>query len=300
MICIDASDENSSGVDNAVSLQQRFEAMKARRVAAAARVKAAEIAKANKRTDAEKHALRLKFYETVLSYVGTPYSAARCGEGAPLYLDCCGLVRRVLLDLKEEFGFEVGPWNQSYLFDTLPTAVTPEDLLPGDLVFWTAENDDPNKKRQRQCARARARGLAHIPGSKPAPYAPARAPALPMTRTNRLSLAAAILSTSRCMLVAAPTAERAPSARATRDATPSASACTSRTTRSAVTETTTISSSSGASTRGSTACACRIARRARGASPTKRAAGASCLMSTRRELVRGSRECVSTITSRHC
>lgn len=33
---------------------------------------------------------------------------------APLYLDCCGLVRRVLRDLKDDFGFEVGRWNQAY------------------------------------------------------------------------------------------------------------------------------------------------------------------------------------------
>ena len=33
---------------------------------------------------------------------------------SPLFLDCCGLVRRVLRDLKEEFGFSIGPWNQAY------------------------------------------------------------------------------------------------------------------------------------------------------------------------------------------
>lgn len=33
---------------------------------------------------------------------------------APFFLDCCGLVRRVLRDMKEELGFTVGPWNQAY------------------------------------------------------------------------------------------------------------------------------------------------------------------------------------------
>jgi len=35
-------------------------------------------------------------------------------HNAPLFLDCCGLVRRVLLDLKDDFGFKVGGGNQAY------------------------------------------------------------------------------------------------------------------------------------------------------------------------------------------
>lgn len=31
-----------------------------------------------------------------------------------LFLDCCGLVRRALRDLKDELGFTVGPGNQAY------------------------------------------------------------------------------------------------------------------------------------------------------------------------------------------
>ena len=60
-------------------------------------------------------------------------------------------------DLKEEFGFTIGPWNQAYQvcvcvctcvcvcktlfvfslqFDTLPIALSgPENMKPGDLVF---------------------------------------------------------------------------------------------------------------------------------------------------------------------
>lgn len=152
MICILADDDSSDSVENAANLQQRFEAMRARRTAAAARVRAAELAQVNKRTTEDKKVLRKKFLEQVQSYVGTPYSAARCGEDAALYLDCCGLVRRALLDLKEDFGFEVGQWNQSYLFDTLPTAVAEEELQPGDLIFWTGQYDDPQKKPQKQCA----------------------------------------------------------------------------------------------------------------------------------------------------
>jgi len=149
MICVDAS-EGSQAFAEGPSLQERFEAMRSRRCAAAARVKAAERAGANGwRSDVEKQALRERFLSQVRSYIGTPYSAARCGEGAPCYLDCCGLVRQALTDLKEDFGFEVGPWNQSYLFDTLPTAIAPEELRPGDLIFWQAEYDDAERKRQR-------------------------------------------------------------------------------------------------------------------------------------------------------
>ena len=42
-----------------------------------------------------------------------------CGSAAefnaPFFLDCCGLIRKVLRDLKEDFGFEIGPWNQAYM-----------------------------------------------------------------------------------------------------------------------------------------------------------------------------------------
>ena len=33
---------------------------------------------------------------------------------SPLFLDCCALVRRVLFDLKDDFGFKIGAWNQAY------------------------------------------------------------------------------------------------------------------------------------------------------------------------------------------
>ena len=56
-----------------------------------------------------------------------------------LFLDCCGLVRRVMLNLKSEFGFVIGPWNQAYMYDTLPIKVKHEDdMKPGDLVFISA------------------------------------------------------------------------------------------------------------------------------------------------------------------
>ncbi len=66
--------------------------------------------------------LRSRFIERCKSYYGIPY-AKRYHEpdsphySSPLFLDCCGLIRRVLRDLKEDFGFTIGPWNQAYMSD---------------------------------------------------------------------------------------------------------------------------------------------------------------------------------------
>ncbi|XP_041061666.1 uncharacterized protein LOC121287805 isoform X2 [Carcharodon carcharias] len=54
---------------------------------------------------------------------------------SPLLLDCCGLVRRVVRDLKDDFGFVIGPGNQAYYYDTLPITTFQEKMEPGDLVF---------------------------------------------------------------------------------------------------------------------------------------------------------------------
>lgn len=56
-----------------------------------------------------------------------------------IFLDCCGLVRRAQRDLHKQFGFKLGPWNQGYMYDTLPITVErEEDMKPGDLVFISA------------------------------------------------------------------------------------------------------------------------------------------------------------------
>ena len=46
--------------------------------------------------------------------IGIIFSTA-AEYNSPLFLDCCGLIRRALRDLKEHFGFEIGPWNQAYM-----------------------------------------------------------------------------------------------------------------------------------------------------------------------------------------
>merc|ERR1740117_8948 len=87
--------------------------------------------------------LRTKFLEQCFKYAGVPYHRKYHEDptsehhGAPLYLDCCGLIRQVVIDLKEDFGFTQGKWNQTYQYDTLRSSEVQshEQLEPGDLVF---------------------------------------------------------------------------------------------------------------------------------------------------------------------
>ncbi|GFR77985.1 protein polyglycylase TTLL10-like isoform X4 [Elysia marginata] len=52
-------------------------------------------------------------------------------------------------DLQDDLGFRLGPWNQAYMFDTLPVTLTKRQMRPGDLVFMTGEYTNPKKKKQR-------------------------------------------------------------------------------------------------------------------------------------------------------
>lgn len=66
---------------------------------------------------------------------------------SPLFLDCCGLVRQVMRDLEDDFGFRLGPWNQAYMYDTLPNNIyKEEDMKPGDLVFMSGIYTNPKGK----------------------------------------------------------------------------------------------------------------------------------------------------------
>lgn len=60
--------------------------------------------------------LRVKFVKQCEKYLGVPYAKRyRKPEdplfNAPLFLDCCALVRRAVYDLRYEFGFHLGPGN---------------------------------------------------------------------------------------------------------------------------------------------------------------------------------------------
>ena len=150
------------------SLQEGFAAFRAKRAKQIARKraekeKAQAQAELRRKTDPEFQAeLRRKFVEGCRGYLGLPYSKRvalkLCEEGDPdldaeLYLDCCGLVRRVLRDLAEDFGFTIGPWNQAYQWETLPILLKgPEEMEPGDLIFTSGSYFDKNRKRQRHGA----------------------------------------------------------------------------------------------------------------------------------------------------
>ncbi|XP_076451804.1 uncharacterized protein LOC143287581 isoform X3 [Babylonia areolata] len=98
--------------------------------------------------------LRHKFVEQCKRYFGVPYARKYWAKGtpehkAPLFLDCCGLVRQVMRDLERDFGFRIGPWNQAYMFDTLPIVLTESQMRPGDLVFMTGTYTNGKHKKQR-------------------------------------------------------------------------------------------------------------------------------------------------------
>jgi len=105
------------------------------------------------RTEEFKQNLRNKFINQAKSYFGVPYAEKYQPEGAaklPLYLDCCGLVRQCLKDLRTEFGFVTGKWNQAYQFDTLPIRYDSVDKLkPGDLIFYAGEYTSNRSKMQK-------------------------------------------------------------------------------------------------------------------------------------------------------
>lgn len=147
------SESNSKGNSAAKgeSLQERFARMRQHRIDAQGRLASADAAiRKPKRSQEERDALRLKFVAQVRSYLGVPYSKKYAVSEAPMYLDCCNLVRRCVLDLKDDFGFTIGHWNQSYQFDTLPVALSGvEEMRPGDLIFWAAEYNDPTKKPRK-------------------------------------------------------------------------------------------------------------------------------------------------------
>lgn len=98
--------------------------------------------------------LRNKFVEQAKTYLGVPYAKKYWTPEEPeynahLFLDCCGLVRQVLRDLRKDLGFKCGRWNQAYQYDTLPTSLHgPEEAKPGDLVFISGIYNNPKAKRQ--------------------------------------------------------------------------------------------------------------------------------------------------------
>lgn len=139
--------------DGNVSLQEQFkkfraQKLKERQILMASRNELLE----GKRTQQYKDNLRAKFIETAKKYLGVPYAErfkAPDAPVAPLYLDCCGLVRQAVKDLTEEFGFVIGRWNQCYQMDTLPIVLKQEELRPGDLIFYEGIYNSNRSKPQK-------------------------------------------------------------------------------------------------------------------------------------------------------
>jgi len=104
------------------------------------------------RTSEFKAELRQKFIDQCKKYIGVPY-AERYKKPedpiAPLYLDCCALVRKAVQDLQPEFGFAIGKWNQAYQMDTLPIRIPIEEAKPGDLIFYIGKYKSNRSKRQK-------------------------------------------------------------------------------------------------------------------------------------------------------
>lgn len=87
--------------------------------------------------------LRQKFIDQAHSYLGVPYAKKFYKEGdehfsSPIFLDCCGLVRKCVNDLSDDFKFSLMGWNQQYQYDILPEEITFEEMEPGDLIFYSA------------------------------------------------------------------------------------------------------------------------------------------------------------------
>jgi hypothetical protein len=140
-------------VGDASSLQTSFKKFRDQKIREKNLMKACRDAALSGGRAAEyKEALRHKFIETAKKYIGVPYGIKYKKEDepvAPLYLDCCGLVRQVVQDLQEEFGFVIGKWNQAYQMDTLPIVVSEAELKPGDLIFYEGLYNSNRSKSQK-------------------------------------------------------------------------------------------------------------------------------------------------------
>ncbi|KAL0234721.1 hypothetical protein PCE1_001757 [Barthelona sp. PCE] len=122
------------------SLQSRFKAFRKQRMKAVSNRQTSSTSSEPIRTPEEAEDLRAQFLHHAHKYCGVPYSRKHhkdFHESFPgLYLDCCGLIRRVFWkDI--DAGFNLGPWNQKYYFEALNDYIIPlEQAKPGDLIFY--------------------------------------------------------------------------------------------------------------------------------------------------------------------
>jgi len=73
--------------------------------------------------------LRRKFIEKAKSFIGVPYAKKHRTLNdpfyySPIFLDCCGLIRKVVKELECDFGFRLAYGNQNYQMDQCPIKLT--------------------------------------------------------------------------------------------------------------------------------------------------------------------------------
>ena len=142
------------GSNDSTSLQDSFKRFRVQKVKERKILQKCrdEISESGPRSEEYKNQLRQKFIEQAKKYIGVPYAERFKAPDvpiAPLYLDCCALVRKCVQDLQEEFGFVIGKWNQCYQLDTLPIVLEQSQLKPGDLIFYEGIFNSNKSKPQK-------------------------------------------------------------------------------------------------------------------------------------------------------
>eukprot|EP01017_Pseudomicrothorax_dubius_P015747 TRINITY_DN1801_c0_g1_i15.p1 TRINITY_DN1801_c0_g1~~TRINITY_DN1801_c0_g1_i15.p1 ORF type:complete len:189 (+),score=42.61 TRINITY_DN1801_c0_g1_i15:121-687(+) len=142
-----------SAANENVDLRSRFEEFRKRKMEKLRYSQGLKQAQPTDRKDPTfKRALREKFIQTARKYIGIPYGKRYLKPedplyNSPLFLDCCALIRQIVYDLREEFGFVLPGYNQNFQYDALPVDVTFETLVPGDLIFYEAEFYNPKVRK---------------------------------------------------------------------------------------------------------------------------------------------------------
>jgi len=101
-------------IGDAVNLQDAFKKFRAAKIRERKLRQACKESSKGVRSQEFKDGLREKFVAQCRKYYGVGYHEKYRGDKPlePLYLDCCGLIRQVMRDLAEDFGFIQGKWNQ--------------------------------------------------------------------------------------------------------------------------------------------------------------------------------------------
>ena len=109
-------------LDDGPSLQDAFKQFRMRKRQQKTNVPTKELrakaaARRAKDPTGDKERLRSKFIAKCMENIGIPYAERYHKPGDELYgrkeyLDCCALFRKALRQLRPDFGFDVGPWNQ--------------------------------------------------------------------------------------------------------------------------------------------------------------------------------------------